>query len=142
MREIRFKAWDEEKLKWFDDYEIYGDGSWRGIYHKDDYSENCIPKEGSCLVQYIGLKDRNGIEIKEFDILKHIIYEFEKMYESLYQVVWEDETARFVLECISGLSRLDFRYSSCEVNSEIIGNILEGPELFQKIQKVRNHKFS
>ena len=54
MREIKFRAWDKDLLKMYSKWTVIPD---------DDRSH--------ILMQYTGLKDKNGVEIYEGDILKN-----------------------------------------------------------------------
>lgn len=106
MREIKFRAWDGEKMV-FTDYVIAIDGTRnRG----NRYLE---------LMQYTGLKDKNGKEIYEGDIIA-----------GGWVVTWHNGGLRMHLPKIfEGTIYLDF---STSMECEVIGNIYENPELLNK----------
>lgn len=108
MREIKFKAWDKE-FKQFSDmalnYKI------ADINYYTDYE----------WVQYTGLKDKNGKEIYEGDIL-----EFSGNVVALGIVKYNENFATF--QACNGNSGWLFGNES-GTNIEILGNIYENPEL-------------
>ena len=99
MREIKFRAWDMRVKK------MYFGGM-------DKFLEN-YP-----LMQYTGLKDKNGVEIYEGDIIKH-------NYRG-WGVVEYDAPCFLV-----GEGKHDIQLSQCEPTEHliVIGNIYETPEL-------------
>ena len=74
MRDIKFRAWHKDKKCWLQDVEVFEDGSWDGALPNEctqiggmvtGYTEpECV------LMQYTGLKDKNGKEIYEGDIVQ------------------------------------------------------------------------
>jgi len=77
------------------------------------------------LMQYTGLKDKNGKEIYEGDILH--VFLMDSPPEK-HQVIWDKERAGFKLQ-----DRIAERYGfyASNLKCEVIGNIYENPELLE-----------
>lgn len=86
MREIKFRAWYRNSMRFFDKPE---DFKW--FFCGNDGPERTLT---SCeLMQYTGLKDKNGKEIYEGDILKAI---HSSKLNGVHSVVWHNNG--FVIE--------------------------------------------
>jgi len=59
-REIKFRAWDDNFKTMRVDISMSVDYSYNGV----------VPRNGITLIQYTGLKDKNGVEIYEGDVLQ------------------------------------------------------------------------
>lgn len=128
MREIKFRAWDKKEGKI--DYDP-------GVKRSEDWLspdinsliEHCQEEEDCILMQYTGLKDKNGVEIYEGDIalIKHSY----KNRTWQGEVIWE--RWRFTGKGFF-FPHFDAPYDLfCEGAQyiEVIGNVYENPELLK-----------
>ena len=125
MRKIKFRAWDKKENKWLLGYEMpnlggfsmFGEIMMMGEYANLLSSYFPDRLEDIELMQYTGLKDKNGKEIYEGDILKHL--------DGRLSVVEYDAPHFILRHHPEGGS--DF--IAVKNHFEIIGNIYENPEL-------------
>lgn len=127
MRVPKFRAWDKHISKMFPvgiiDYTIHS------VYIKQPngfYSERDFDRVE--LLQFTGLKDGNGKEIYEGDIVKH-----KYMCDGIFYteaVIYDKNYASFGLKANSGTIFYFVELNDDGLNSlEVIGNIYENPEL-------------
>jgi len=128
MRQIKFRAWRDGVMCYYYD-------QWRfvhnGIYfeEKDCEDQSKIGEGKPILMQYTGLKDKNGKEIYEGDIVEYK----ENWLESesgiderfIHEVSWEVES--FVLKNHGLLSEL----RDLKNKIKVIGNIYENKDLLK-----------
>jgi uncharacterized phage protein (TIGR01671 family) len=114
MREIKFRAWTEEKMISPENMNGIGGEFYRGALEK-----HSDPIEDYVLMQYTGLKDRNGKEIYENDIIQFI------NSDAKYRIVWDDEDACWNAEYIGGNSTRQALRNSSAKYKEVVGNIYE-----------------
>ncbi|WP_242298655.1 YopX family protein [Bacillus cereus group sp. BfR-BA-01424] len=109
MREIKFRAWDKE-FKQFSDtalnYKI------ADINYYTDYE----------WMQYTGLKDKNGKEIYEGDIVE---------YDGWFYIIkWDEEEAGFYMHDKNNFEDDHLRMIDISVG-EVMGNIYENENLIK-----------
>ena len=108
MRELKFRAWDSAGQKMTEMKTLFLDIRY---------------KTTTTIMQFTGLKDKNGIDIYEGDVLSTA--------DGNLQVVWNMSMATFGL-IKKGWAFTHFFGESCDnEKSEVIGNIYQSPELIK-----------
>ena len=131
MREIKFRAWDKK------DKIMYKENALSLVIHFNGELNSFDGETGEIvgteytrkmeLMQYTGLKDKNGIKIYEGDIVNCI------EYECCGYIGWNDSEAGFYLNVLMEDGRYEEEQLYDYVDElEVIGNIYENPELLNK----------
>lgn len=144
MRDIKFRAWDKAFRKMFKVISVGYEGketlAWRFPFEDERVGWSSagweVGKECD-LMQYTGLKDKNGKEIYEGDVLTSHEYPFQDdgVYNYHGVVEWADEAAAFVItkRVVNpkrrGISDGIAEYMEEMDSFEVIGNIYENAEL-------------
>ena len=142
MRELGFRAYIKplkryatglDTIQFHKCCDVAGAGIWtvvtanEGIFECDDI----------VIEQSTGLKDKNGKEIHEGDIVEQFVcgvHQFkgkECGRKTLWQVRWNEEECCFELHYLSGSLFGDSMMSNSD-EYEVIGNIHENPELLEE----------
>ena len=107
MRGIKFRAWDKERqeiIKWDE-------------YLKDEFTGDYFEDDDLVIMQYTGLKDKNGVEIYEGDLVRCWGGEYNQGF-------WEFNEKIMVDSITNPFTILSLTEAE---NTEIIGNVYENP---------------
>lgn len=134
MKTIKFRAWDVKAKKMRYNFRL---SIW------DDMSGHLTTNDGDIdfdndgefvqLMQYTGLKDKNGVEIYEGDILKYFFLDNKKGI-FITKVEWDTEASGFFAKGEDKNFGLDF-CNADSVKAEVIGNIWEDKHLLENENK-------
>lgn len=137
MREIKFRVWSKESKKMYlpkkgCDFLVRIDGEY---FVDEDILENVglipVEKDDYVLMQYTGLKDKNGKEIYEGDILlgRFIL---DKVENHIFLSLTEDE--KETQSIVFAVDDIFYPYTNqIPEDLEVIGNIYENPGLLSKL---------
>lgn len=128
MREIKFRAWVNDAMC-YDIAEI--EYQYFCLVVNDHPSEErAFLLDESILMQYTGLKDKNGKEIYEGDVLKITDYPFKECSQEKDKSnpFYKTEKVIYDPPCFNLNGWLEFDYDG---EYEVIGNIHENPELLK-----------
>jgi len=120
-REIKFRAWMKDQKEMVE-------VEWLGkeMLQPQGYEIESIDE--AVIMQYTGLKDKNGKEIYEGDILRDSL-------GWVFAVEWDSDNARFLGRHTKPRGDTYICYVGREPKAEIIGSIYDNPELLQEVDK-------
>lgn len=115
-REIKFRAWNKANKVMHLDLDPTSSPQYTSLnLYLDRIQTACV------VMQYTGLKDKNGKEIYEGDL----VFDEDGEYSKTCIIEWSNDNAKFF-----GISVFDDEvYDMDEICGEVIGNIYENPEL-------------
>lgn len=123
MREFKIRVWDVKNNDWY--YTVPGRPDDHNVLDTW-YFENLYQDENTYIwEQYTGLRDKNGREIYEGDIVRYKLYADSKL-EYVDEVFYRIASGAFMVGDKDNLNTLD-----CLVDAEVIGNIHENKELLK-----------
>ena len=132
-REIKFRAWIKEENKMINVETIdFTDKSMQYLEKNeiiDVYLLRTTFLEDIELMQYTGIKDKNGIEIYEGDILKYN-FSYDGRLKHISPVTYLETQASFGIKDIYGNEIPLYRITANNY-FEVVGNIYENPELLE-----------
>lgn len=128
MRELKFRAWVNDHWTDFIPTCKTLDAYNASIIDTDGYT---FDKNNPFIVeQYTGLKDCDGKEIYEGDIVEEEIGFNSKMTDGIFRYIvhWSEEELNWSLESI-GNESIHNELWQCNSSVEVIGNVHDNPEL-------------
>jgi uncharacterized phage protein (TIGR01671 family) len=129
IRPIKFRGWNGERMFNYEDWFTLDEQLTLCFEDSEDHSyvDNSdvdFPNRVK-LMQYTGLKDKNGKEIYEGDILEVDWQDDRYPIHNIGPVKWDEENSRWDLG-EGGSPKKD-----AELHFEVVGNIYEKPELLK-----------
>ena len=125
MREIKFRAWVKDRKAIFE-VVLINYVTKKVTYLLERVGHLLSIRDAKFndveLMQYTGLKDKNGKEIYEGDIIF--------LHGSKYKVIFKTEGARFVLRNNEFELEITF-INNNNKRMEVLGNVYENPELME-----------
>lgn len=122
MRELKFRAWDGSQMLTEENFDFVV-SDYNSIIKLDEYgwTEHWV----DCVEQYTGLKDKNGKEIYEGDIVEEEIDCGDDDVDGTYRytVVWDEDTLCWSLSPQYGAIHEDLWETNSSI--KIVGNIHE-----------------
>ena len=120
MREIKYRAWVLGKM-----YDVAAmDWNEYGLTIHTSGGFMTLPDEEVDLMQFTGLKDENGREIYEGDIVRGTIIQNDKTFLFKPEMKWS-------CGCCSPFYGWEFSDELFTHHIEVIGNMFENPELLE-----------
>jgi uncharacterized phage protein (TIGR01671 family) len=135
MREIKFRVYDTLSKQILSIVSLdFKKQKWSGVRSEGELWHGFFPEVH--LMQYTGLKDKNGREIYESDIVEYYYCKSDCMKPNYEKNAHEIKTSEVIFDygmfgvegCAINLSHVGIRKQI-----EVIGNIYENPELLKEI---------
>lgn len=120
MREIKFRVWSVLATRMI---------NWENIFHLPAWEifPGTPEQRPFNVMQYTGLKDKNGVEIYEGDVVSFKLAHSDYAYKTIGEVVWYCGEAAFLVECDGEI----FKHFDEIREIEVLGNIYETPNLIK-----------
>jgi uncharacterized phage protein (TIGR01671 family) len=126
MRELKFRAWDKKEGLWREDLSF---NLRTNKIEWNNFDEPAPSNDDIELMQYTGLKDKNGKEIYEGDILKMRYNDEEPLVVVTFE--WATFSGTWIDTLKEKFPTHTLLNDRTLEKSEVIGNKFENPELMK-----------
>lgn len=132
---IKFRVWDKEENKMHKVKTIEFSRRGARIIHLAEVNSNGKGDHKRWhssveLMQSTGLKDKNGVEIYEGDIVE-LKYPYDKRIKTKRSIVWDRYKACFGISMKETTERYELYRITAENYLAVIGNVHQNPELLE-----------
>ena len=130
MREIKFRCYAKKSNKMWDAESFRNMGGFALLsgHSSQDFLVLPYPQEDYMLMQYTGLKDKNGVEVFEGDVVSYDLGIDGEKPEN-YKIIFDNKQCAYFLFPLRDGARLRHFTYSAQSNCEVIGNIYEHKHL-------------
>jgi uncharacterized phage protein (TIGR01671 family) len=130
MREIKFRAWDGEKMRFTFTVAGFEFADPLCIMTSEEFARKTYGLKEWKVMQYTGLKDMTGRELYDgdyvaFEKVDDVAFKTKEIHEGL--IVWLPKGARFAIRENKWKTR-----NLAQINLTYLGNIYENPELLEE----------
>ena len=135
MREIKFRAWDKDNKEMFNPVISFGDGVYKLVVIDIEKERSYLAKiDNAEIMQYTGVKDKNGKEIFEGDIVAFEDsdggYEYPDVVVNTGIVEYGEFGFYFTDRVAAEMYDFYIKDGRCD-DVEVIGNIYENQEILE-----------
>lgn len=133
MKNFKFRVWDKDhKYMEYTDKNLVVCFSDEGVEVTDHttFSHSCNSMENFELMQSTGLKDKNGVEIYEGDIVE-FKYPYDKRIKTKGVIVRNDNKACFGISMKETTEQYELYRITAENYLTVIGDVYQNPELLE-----------